>query len=95
VVAVALLSPTKASFAALVVAVSVMMVPLAVPTVTLYVTVKIPVEPAATLGLVQLTPTQVHPAGATIETNVVLAGVASVKVAVVAAADPVLVTTCV
>ena len=51
-------------------------------------------EPAATLGLVQLTggEVQVQPDAAEMDTKVVLVGVASVNVAAVAAADPVLVT---
>jgi hypothetical protein len=55
------------------------------------------VAPAATLGFVQVggNAVQVHPAGGVIETNVVFAGVLSVKVAVVAAPVPVFVTTCV
>lgn len=40
-------------------------------------------------------PEQVQPVAPVIDTNVVFAGVASVKVAPVAAAVPVLVTTCV
>jgi hypothetical protein len=53
--------------------------------------------PAATLGSVHVggKAVQVQPAGAAMDTNVVFAGVASVNVAVVAATDPVLVTTCV
>src|SRR5207253_202763 len=57
-----------------------------------------PDAPAATLGFVQITgggTGQLHPAGGVIDTNVVFAGVASLKVAPVAATDPVLVTTCV
>lgn len=58
---------------------------------------KVPEEPAATLALVQTVgkPEQVQPVAPVIDTNVVFAGVASVKVAPVAAAVPVLVTTCV
>ena len=79
------------------VAVSLITVPAAVPALTLSITVNVPVAPAATLGLVQLTggDVQVQPEGAETETNVVLAGVASEKVAAVAAADPTLLTTCV
>jgi hypothetical protein len=58
----------------------------------------VPDAPAATLGFEQGVagkPAQVHPAGGVIETNVVFPGVFSVNVAVVAAALPVLVTTCV
>jgi hypothetical protein len=50
------------------VAVSVMIVPLAVPAFTLYTTVKVPLEPAATLGFEQFTggaARQVQPGGAT------------------------------
>lgn len=92
-VAVAALDP-KAWLVALTVAVSLMIVPLAVPAVTLYTTENVPFAPAATLVLVQLTggDVQVQPVGADTETNVVLAGVGSVKVAAVAATDPVLVT---
>ena len=74
-----------------------MMVPLAVPAFTLYTTVNVPLEFAATLGLVQIVgnSAQLQPAGGVIDTNVVFVGVASLKVALVAAEDPVLVTTCV
>lgn len=56
---------------------------------------KVPLEPAATLVLVQSggNAVQTQPAGGVIDTKVVLAGVVSLKVAPVAAADPVLVTT--
>ena len=56
--------------------------------------VNVPVAPAATLGLVQLTggEVQVQPDAAEMDTKVVLVGVASVNVAAVAAANPVLVT---
>ena len=50
------------------------------------------------LGFVQLTgggDGHVHPAGGVTDTNVVFAGVASVKVALVATLGPLLVTTCV
>src|SRR5580658_1078269 len=53
---------------------------------------------AARLGSVQVTDVvvvQVHPSGAETETNVVLAGIASVKLTAVAAAGPLLVTACV
>src|SRR5712675_122634 len=95
-VAVAELAP-KAWFAALTVAVSVMIVPLAVPAVTLYTAVNIPLDPAATLGFVHCggKTAQDQPAGGVIDTSVVLAGVDSLKVAPVAATEPVLVTTCV
>ena len=59
----------------------------------------VPVEPAAALGLVQLTggDVQVHPGAAAAETDtkVVWRGVASAKVAVVAAREPTFVITCV
>jgi hypothetical protein len=54
--------------------------------------------PAARLGLVQVTEVvvvQVQPAGAETDTNVVFVGIASVKLTVVAAAGPLLVTVCV
>src|SRR5580698_6043169 len=79
------------------VAASLIVVPFAVPAVTLYTTVKVPDAPAATLGFVHCggKPAQLHPAGATIETNVVFVGVVSLNVAVVAAPVPVFVTICV
>jgi len=80
------------------VAVSVMTVPAAVPARTLNTTVNVPIAPAPTLGFVHGLagkPVQVHPAGGVMETNEVLAGVASVNVAPVTADDPVFVTTCV
>jgi len=93
-VAVEELAP-KAWLPALTVAVSVIIV----PPLTVYTTVSVAVEPAAILGLVQLTggEIQVQPGAAVVVTdeNVVLAGVASVNVAAVAAAAPVLMTTCV
>ena len=56
-------------------------------------------EPAARLlesvQVTEVVVTQVQPAGADTETNVVLAGMASVKLAVAAAAGPLLVTVCV
>src|ERR1700722_1431211 len=95
-VAVAAFAP-NAWFAALTVAVSLIVVPFPVPAVTLYTTVNVPDAPAATLGFVHCggKPAQLHPAGATIETNVVFVGVVSLNVAVVAAPVPVFVTTCV
>jgi hypothetical protein len=93
-VAVEELAP-KAWLPALTVAVSVIIV----PPLTVYTTVSVAVEPAAILGLVQLTggEIQVQPGAAVVVTdeNVVLAGVASINVAAVAAAAPVLTTTCV
>ena len=53
-----------------------------------FVQVMVPVPPTA--GVLQ-----VHPAGAEIDANVVLVGVASVNVAPVAAAGPLFVTVCV
>ena len=96
-VAVAELAP-NAWFPALTVTVSVMTVPLGVPAMTVYSTVKVPVEPGATLGFEQGVagnPAQLQPAGGVTEKNVVLAGVASLNEAPVAAIDPVFVTTCV
>jgi hypothetical protein len=79
--------------------VSVMIVPAAVPAVTVTTTGNVLVEPGATLGLVQLMDpvvVQVHPAGTGLsELNVVLTGIASVNVAVVQLLGPLLVTTCV
>src|SRR5437660_2746534 len=77
-VAVAELAP-NAWFPALTVTVSVMTVPLGVPAMTVYSTVKVPVEPGATLGFEQGVagnPAQLQPAGGVTEKNVVLAGVA-------------------
>jgi hypothetical protein len=79
------------------------MVPAAIVGATFSTTIISAAVPAAMLGSVQLTvpvaPTagvvQVHPTGAETDANVVLVGVASVKLAVVAAAGPLLVTTCV
>ena len=66
------------------VAVSVMMVPMGVPALTFTTTGNVLVEPGATLGLEQLMDpvvVHVHPAGTGLsETNVVLAGTASVTV---------------
>src|SRR5229473_3419245 len=81
------------------VAVSVMMVPMGVPALTFTTTGNVLVEPGATLGLEQLMDpvvVHVHPAGTGLsETNVVLAGKASVKVALAQLLGPLLVTTCV
>jgi hypothetical protein len=75
-----------------------MIVPAAVPAVTVTTTGNVLVEPGATLGLVQLMDpvvVQVHPAGTGLsELNVVLTGIASVNVAVVQLLGPLLVTTC-
>jgi len=94
-VAVAVLSPAKESLVALTVTVSVITVPLAVPAFTLYTRVKVPLAPAATLGLMHCggKPAQLQPAGGVMETNVVFAGVASVNVAAEAGIAPVFVTT--
>jgi hypothetical protein len=79
------------------VAVSVMMVPDAVPEPTATTTGKVLVDPGATLGLVQLMlplVVQVHPAGTELkDTKVVLAGIASVNVAVLQLLGPVFETT--
>jgi hypothetical protein len=78
-------------------------VPAAIVGATFRTTIMSAAVPDATLGSVQLTvpvaPTagavQVHPTGAETDANVVLVGVTSVKLAVVAAAGPLLVTVCV
>jgi len=96
-VAVAEFAP-KDWFEALTVTVSVITVPAAVPALTLYTTENVPDAPAATVRAVHGlagNPVQVHPAGGVIETKVVFAGVASLKVPFVMADDPVFVTTCV
>ena len=101
-VTVALLLPGFASLAAPIVTVSVITVPPATAAFTLTCNWKFPMLPAATTGLVQVTfpipPTtgveQLQPAGNTNAWKVVFAGTVSKYVAVVAAADPVLVTTC-
>ena len=81
------------------VAVSVIIVPEAVPAFTLTTTGKVLDEPGATLGFVQLIDpavVQLHPAGTGVnDTNVVFAGNASVKVALMQLLGPPLVTTCV
>src|SRR5580658_4365357 len=100
---VAELSPVLESCVALApVSVSVIIVPAAVPAVTLYTAVIVPVEPGGTLGLVQFTGPmfgQVHVpppvVTAATETNVVFAGVGSVKVAVLQLLGPELYTVCV
>ena len=78
------------------VTVSVMSVPATVPAFTFTITGKVEVDPGATLGLVQLIDpavVQVHPAGTGLsETKVVLAGNASVKVALAQLLGPGLVT---
>ena len=82
------------------VAVSVMMVPAAVPAITVYMAVIVPVEPGGTLGLVQATGEalgQVHvppPAFTTAtDTNVVFAGNASLNFPVLQMLGPLLLTT--
>ena len=81
------------------VAVSVIIVPGPVPAFTLTTTGNVLVEPGATLGFVQLIDpavVQLHPAGTGVnDTNVVFAGNASVKVALMQLLGPPLVTTCV
>ena len=83
--------------------VSVMTVPVAVPAFTFVTSVNEAVEPAARVAMLQVTvpvaPTagveQLHAAGLVSETKVVLVGIASVKVTVVAAAGPLFVNDCV
>src|ERR1022692_3399893 len=84
------------------VAVSVMIVPAAVPAVTVYTTVMVAVEPGGTLGLVQATgatlgQVQVPPPAVTADTDtkLVFAGVASPNVAVLQLLGPWLNTVCV
>jgi hypothetical protein len=66
---------------------------------TLTTTMIFPAEPAArgleSTQVTEVVVVQVQPTGADTETNVVLAGIASMKVAAVAAAGPLLVTVCV
>src|SRR5437660_8012066 len=65
---------------------------------TFTTTIMSAVEPAFMFGFVQVTEAvtvQDQPAGAPTETNVVLAGIASVKLTFEAAAGPLLVTVCV
>jgi hypothetical protein len=84
-------------------AVSVITVPFAVPVFTLTTSAKVAAVLPAMFRLVQTTlpllPTagvvQVQPAGVAMETNVVLLGTASTRVALSAALGPLLVTTCV
>ena len=83
--------------------VPVITVPFAVPAVTFTTRVNVPAVDAAMLALVQTTfPValtavlrQLHPAGATMDTNVVLAGIEATTVALSAALGPLFVTTCV
>jgi len=84
------------------VTVSVMMVPASVPAATLYTTVRVPVEPGGTLGLVHERGAlfgQVHvppPVVTTAaDTKLVFAGVGSVRVAVEQLLGPPFVMTCV
>src|SRR5271166_5124050 len=101
-VAVAELAP-KAWFVALTVAVSVIMVPLAVPAFTWTTSVTVPLDPAGADTALQfmapIPPTagvvQVVPGGAEIEKNVVLTGVFSLNVALLAATLPTFVAVCV
>src|SRR5580704_14496957 len=101
--AVALLLTELGSVTAeLTLTVSLIAVPAAVPPFTFRASVKLP-DPGATLGLVQVMApvpftagvTHDHPAGGVIDWKVVLAGVVSVKLAVVAELGPEFVTTCV
>jgi hypothetical protein len=101
--AVALLFPEFGSVVdELTVAVSLIAVPAAVPALTLTTTVKLPL-PGATDGFVHvIVPvpptagvTQLHPAAAVMDWNVVFGGVTSVKLALVAVLGPAFVTTCV
>lgn len=98
--AIAVLGP-EVWLAALTVAVLVMSVPIGVAAFTLYMAVMVPVAPAATLGLVQLTggAVQVQPGAAAAETETKVTSatgeVDSVKVAAVAVREPTFVTTCV
>ena len=98
-VAVALLFPALGSVVAeLIVAVSVITVPAAVPALTFTTTGKL-AEPGAKLGFVQVIVapnTHAQPAGTGLrETKVVLAGTVCVKLALVAVLGPALVTVCV
>ena len=87
----------------LTVAVSVITVPFAVPEFTFTIIEKVAAVPPAMLRSVQTTlpvpppagVTQLQPAGAATETNVVFAGTASTSVALSAALGPLLVTSCV
>jgi hypothetical protein len=80
-----------------------MIVPLAVPALTCTTKVTVPLEPAGAEAALQFmapvppTPGVVHvvPGGAEMEKNVVLAGVFSLNVGVLAAALPTLVSVCV
>jgi len=76
-----------------------MRVPDAVPEATATTTGKVLVDPGATLGSVQLMlplVVQVHPEGTELkDTKVVLAGIASVNVAVLQLLGPAFDTTCV
>ncbi len=77
------------------VSVSVMMVPAAVPALTVTTTVKVALAPAAKLGMVQPVAKEVqdHPGGGPLyEVNVVLAGIASLKLTVLQSLGPVLLT---
>lgn len=80
-----------------------MIVPLAVPAFTCTTRVTVPLEPAGAEGALQFTapvpPTpgvvQVVPGGVEMKTNVVFAGMFSLKVGVLAAALPTFVAVCV
>src|SRR5438093_13635725 len=95
-----LLAAFGSATAELTVTVLLIAVPAAVPAFTFNTKEKLP-DPGATLGFVQVivpvppttgTVPQVHPAGGVIDWNVVLGGVVSVKLAVVAALGPAFVT---
>src|SRR5271157_860743 len=84
------------------IAVSLMIVPAAVPPATVYIAVIVPVEPGGTVGLVHATGAEgghVHvtpPLFTTAtDTNAVFPGVASLNVPVLQLLGPELVTTCV
>ncbi len=83
--------------------VSVMTVPVAVPAFTFVTRVKEPLEPTARVAMLHVTvpvpPTggvvQLHAPGLARDTNVVLVGIASVNLTVVAADGPLFVSDCV
>ena len=84
-------------------AVSLMTVPVAVPAFTFVTRVNEAADPAAKLAMLQVTVPvapiagveQLHEPGNARETKVVLVGIASVKVTVMAVAGPLLVSDCV
>ena len=85
------------------ISVSVMIVPVAVPAFTFVTRVNDPLEPAAKVAMLHVTvpvpPTagviQPHAPGLASDTNVVLVGIASVNLTVVAADGPLFVSDCV